>query len=56
MASVSLELRCEEAIVIPRKYVEEIADKAVAMEAHEVLIKLKIASGASNLGVYPPNA
>lgn len=46
----------EAVIVIPRKYVEEIADEAVAMEEHEVFIKLEIDSGAPTLGVYPPNA
>ena len=46
----------EAVIVIPRKYVEEIADEAVAMEEHEVFIKLEIDSGAPTLGAYPPNA
>jgi regulator of RNase E activity RraA len=45
----------EAVIVVPRKYVEEIADEAVAMEEHEEYIKLEIDSGRATLGVYPPN-
>ena len=46
----------EAAIVIPRKYVEEIADEAVAMEEQEEFLKLEIETGKSTFGVYPPNA
>jgi len=46
----------EAVIVIPREYVSEIADEAVAMEEQEEFLKLEIESGKSTLGVYPPNA
>lgn len=46
----------EAVIVIPRKYVDEIADEAVAMEEQEEFLKLEIESGKSTFGVYPPNA
>lgn len=46
----------EAVIVIPRKYVAEIADEAVAMEAQEVFIKFEIERGKSTFGLYPPNA
>lgn len=43
-------------IVIPRKYVDDIADEAIAVEQQEELLKLEIESGKSTFGVYPPNA
>lgn len=46
----------EAVIVIPRKYVEEIAYEAVAMEEQEEFLKLEIEGGSSTFGVYPPNA
>lgn len=46
----------EAVIVIPREYVEEIADEAVAMEEQEEFLKTEIESGKATLGVYPPNA
>lgn len=46
----------EAIIVIPRQWVDEIADEAVAMEAQEVFLKEEIESGKSTFGVYPPNA
>jgi regulator of RNase E activity RraA len=46
----------EAVIVMPRKWVAEIADEAVAMETQEVFLKLEIESGKSTFGVYPPNA
>jgi regulator of RNase E activity RraA len=46
----------EAVIVIPREYVDEIADEAVAMEEQEEFLKTEIESGKSTLGVYPPNA
>lgn len=45
----------EAVIVIPREYVDEIADEAVAMEEQEEFLKTEIESGRSTLGVYPPN-
>ncbi|PCD66371.1 ribonuclease activity regulator RraA [Rhizobium phaseoli] len=45
----------EAVIIIPRKYVREIADEAVAMEEQEEFLKLEIESGKPTLGVYPPN-
>lgn len=46
----------EAVIVIPRKYVDDIADEAIAMEQQEEFLKLEIESGKSTFGVYPPNA
>jgi len=45
----------EAVIVIPREYVNEIADEAVEMEEQEEFLKLEIESGKSTFGVYPPN-
>ncbi|ANL36478.1 hypothetical protein [Rhizobium phaseoli] len=45
----------EAVIIIPRQYVSEIADEAVAMEEQEEFLKLEIESGKPTLGVYPPN-
>ncbi len=45
----------EAVIVIPREYVDEIADEAVAMEEQEEFLKTEIEAGRSTLGVYPPN-
>jgi regulator of RNase E activity RraA len=45
----------EAVIVIPREYVDDIAEEAVAMEEQEEFLKLEIESGKSTLGVYPPN-
>ncbi|MGO8085427.1 ribonuclease activity regulator RraA, partial [Rhizobium leguminosarum] len=42
-------------IVIPREYVDDIAEDAVAMEEQEEFLKLEIASGKSTLGVSPPH-
>lgn len=46
----------EAVIVIPRKWVDEIADEAVSMDAQEEFLKAEIESGKSTFGVYPPNA
>jgi len=46
----------EAVIVIPREYVNEIADEAVAMEEQEEFLKTEIEAGRATLGVYPPNA
>lgn len=46
----------EAVIVIPRKWADEIADEAVAMDQQEEFLKLEIESGKSTFGVYPPNA
>lgn len=43
-------------IAIPRKYADEIADEAIAMEQQEEFLTLEIESGKSTFGVYPPNA
>lgn len=46
----------EAVIVIPREYVDAIAEEAVAMEEQEEFLKTEIESGKATLGVYPPNA
>ncbi|AFL51000.1 regulator of RNase E activity RraA [Sinorhizobium fredii] len=46
----------EAVIVIPREYVNEIADEAIAIEEQEEFLKAEIESGKPTLGVYPPNA
>lgn len=46
----------EAVIVIPRKWADEIADEAIAMDRQEEFLKLEIESGKSTFGVYPPNA
>lgn len=46
----------EAVIVIPRKWADEIADEAVAMDRQEEFLKLEIESGKPTVGVYPPNA
>jgi regulator of RNase E activity RraA len=46
----------EAVIVIPRKWADEIADEALAMDLQEEFLKSEIESGKSTFGVYPPNA
>lgn len=45
----------EAVIVIPRKWADELADEAVAMDEQEEFLKREIESGRSTFGVYPPN-
>lgn len=45
----------EAVIVIPKEYVDEIADEAIAMEEQEEFLKTEIESGRATLDVHPPN-
>jgi len=46
----------EAVLMIPVKYLAEIADEAIDLEAREVFLKEEIESGKSTFGIYPPNA
>ena len=45
----------EGVVVIPRKYAEQVAERALEQEVKETFLLKKIEDGASIVGVYPPD-